>query len=157
MAATSSRDSSAMKTLAFITTVFLPGTFVAVRSPLHSLQSPLLTFSSSQTIFSTGLFNWQAQAQTSSPRLLSPYFWIYWAFTIPLTLLVAFSWRMWWAWEKRHLDHDVLLEIENIENNVASLDSEEGKEKVGGKQELNSAWQALRRRPGRKEELETQS
>jgi hypothetical protein len=30
MAASSSRDGTAMKTLAFITTLFLPGTFVAV-------------------------------------------------------------------------------------------------------------------------------
>ena len=53
MAATSSRDSTAMKTLAFITTLFLPGTFVAVRfllplpyllpnTPTDNLQHQLL-------------------------------------------------------------------------------------------------------------------
>jgi hypothetical protein len=152
MAATSSRDSSAMKTLAFITTLFLPGTFVAVRPPLPLPLTPLLTYP--QTVFSTSFFNWQS---ASPPRLLSPYFWIYWAFTIPLTLLVALSWRLWWAWEKRHLDQDVLLEIENIEDSAASVSLNKGKEKLRGKGELKSAWQALRRRPVKKRETEKET
>jgi Mg2+ and Co2+ transporter CorA len=46
MAAASSRDSAAMKTLAFLTTLFLPGTFIA-------------------TVFSTGMFNWQGDSKDS--------------------------------------------------------------------------------------------
>lgn len=33
LAAAATRDSSAMKTLAFLTALFLPGTYVAVRNP----------------------------------------------------------------------------------------------------------------------------
>lgn len=44
MAAVSSRDGSAMKTLAFMTTLFLPGTFVAVCPPNpHPLATSSLT------------------------------------------------------------------------------------------------------------------
>ncbi|KAF2189855.1 hypothetical protein K469DRAFT_762544 [Zopfia rhizophila CBS 207.26] len=97
MSASSSRDSTAMKTLAFITTLFLPGTFVA-------------------TVFSMNMFNWEASASDkSSSRVVSSYFWIYWVITVPLTVIVATSWRLWWNWEKRNFDRDVRIEIENIE------------------------------------------
>ncbi|KIN06847.1 hypothetical protein OIDMADRAFT_139651 [Oidiodendron maius Zn] len=138
MAATSSRDSTAMKTLALITTLFLPGTFVA-------------------TVFSTGMFNWQSSAPNSSSQIVSSYIWIYWAFTIPLTITVAFSWRLWWAWEKRHLDRDVLLEIEKIEES-ASLNSwtkrDSGKEVEMSGPVFESALPSLRRRIGKKDDAE---
>lgn len=37
LAATAGRDSTSMKILAFITTIFLPGTFVAVRGSTLSM------------------------------------------------------------------------------------------------------------------------
>ena len=156
MAATSSQDSTAMKTLAFITTLFLPATFVAV-SPF-SLPIPQATLTNyCQTVFSTGMFNWQSSVPSSSSRIVSSYFWIYWAFTIPLTIIVAFSWRLWWAWEKRCLDQDVLLEIEKIEEST-SLNSrvkEDGEREVGMSGEvLGSALQLLRRRTGKKVDAE---
>jgi len=62
--------------------------------------------------------------------------------------MVAFSWRWWWALEKRNLDQDVLLEIENIEESASgSTKTEKGK--VGARitrSVLGSAWQSLRRR-----------
>jgi hypothetical protein len=96
------------------------------------------------------MFNWQSSSSSSStPSLVSSYFWIYWAFTIPLTILVAFSWRLWWAWEKLHLDQDVLLEIENIEES-ASLNIRTKNGEVGNSaRSLRSAWQSLRRRKGK--------
>jgi hypothetical protein len=63
------------------------------------------------------MFNWQgsASAEASTGAVVSPYLWIYWAVTVPLTIIVAFSWRMWWTWEKGNFDRDVRIEIENIE------------------------------------------
>lgn len=64
--------------------------------------------------------------------------------------MVAFSWRLWWAWEKLHLDQDVLLEIENIEDSASvNVKLEKGgdhREVRTSGQALKSAWQSLRRR-----------
>ncbi|OCK99289.1 uncharacterized protein K441DRAFT_602405 [Cenococcum geophilum 1.58] len=132
MSASSSRDSTAMKTLAFITTLFLPGTFVA-------------------TVFSMSMFNWGASASDkSSSRVVSSYFWVYWAVTVPLTLIVAFSWRLWWNWEKHNFDRDVRIEIENIEE-PAPLDPPkdllkgQSGEKIGAFAHVNG-WRLLHRR-----------
>ncbi|CZR69349.1 uncharacterized protein PAC_19249 [Phialocephala subalpina] len=85
IAVSSARDSSAMKTLALITTVFLPGTYVA-------------------TLFSMLMFTWSSSTSSpssSSDPIVSPKFWIYWAVTIPLTLLTMLIWRIWWVWQER--------------------------------------------------------
>jgi hypothetical protein len=62
--------------------------------------------------------------------------------------MVAFSWRLWWALEKRNFDQDVLLEIENIEESASGSTKKE-KGEVGVQitgSVLGSAWQSLRRR-----------
>jgi hypothetical protein len=79
-----------MKTLAFITAVFLPGSYVA-------------------SLFSMSMFDWQASDSSSSYGLsVSSYIWVYWVVTVPLTLLVMAVWRKWWQREdrgyKRELD-----------------------------------------------------
>jgi hypothetical protein len=105
MAAASSRDSTAMKTPAFLTTLFLPGTFIA-------------------TVFSTGMFNWQGDSKNSGDgRVVSRLFWVYWAFAVPLIIAVAVGWRLWWSWEKRHFDEDVNAEIEAIDGDGEPIDS----------------------------------
>jgi hypothetical protein len=38
------------------------------------------------------LFDWQA---SSKGGIVGQYFWIYWAFTIPLTALVLGAWTVW--------------------------------------------------------------
>ncbi|KAK3376343.1 hypothetical protein B0T24DRAFT_525754 [Lasiosphaeria ovina] len=88
MTAAAGLDSAAMKTLAFVTTVFLPPTFIAVNS---------------QTLFSMSMFDWQAgSSSSSSPDGGGPdgsvvrAFWIYWAVSVPLTILVLVGWRVWW-------------------------------------------------------------
>ncbi|GAP82627.2 hypothetical protein SAMD00023353_0101590 [Rosellinia necatrix] len=93
MAAASSRDSAAMKTLAFLTTIFLPPTFVA-------------------TVFSTGLFDWQGGGM-----VVSDMFWVYWALSVPLTILVGVGWRVWWSFEKKRFDKDVNAEIKASSGN----------------------------------------
>ena len=68
------RDSAAMKTISVVTIVFLPGTFVA-------------------TLFSMDVFHGQS-ADGTGVRVAS-LFWVYWAVTIPLTMLVIASWLLW--------------------------------------------------------------
>ena len=72
IALASKHDSTSMKTLAAVTVVFLPGTFVA-------------------SLFSMSMFDWQANAES----VLTSRFWIYWAVTIPLTLATICAWYLW--------------------------------------------------------------
>ena len=74
IAVESKRDSSSMKTIAAVTMLFLPGTFVA-------------------SLFATPMFQWNT---TGGLRVASQ-IWIYWATSIPLTLLTL---GMWWIWLK---------------------------------------------------------
>lgn len=100
VAVSSSRDSSAMKVLAFITALFLPGSYIA-------------------TLFSMSMFNWQAGASTSSsgtgesPTVM-PTIWIYCVIAVILTVAIIFNWRLWWVIEDRtfrsHLKKDVAEE-----------------------------------------------
>ncbi|KAI1381759.1 hypothetical protein F4677DRAFT_399597, partial [Hypoxylon crocopeplum] len=60
-------DSSSMKVIAVMTMVFLPGTFFA-------------------TLFSIPSLNW------NQANVVGENFWMYWAFTIPFTMLVIVLW-----------------------------------------------------------------
>ncbi|CAG8975507.1 hypothetical protein HYALB_00012283 [Hymenoscyphus albidus] len=71
-------DSSAMKAIAVLTMIFLPGTFLA-------------------SFFAMPLFNWDSETQAGVVNGRS---WIYWAVTIPGTLLVLACWRAWWVWRE---------------------------------------------------------
>ena len=63
-----------MKTIAAVTMLFLPGTFVA-------------------SLFATPMFQWSATAGLQ----VQSHIWVYWATTIPLTLLTI---GFWWVWLK---------------------------------------------------------
>ncbi|KAI9795725.1 MAG: hypothetical protein M1835_005288 [Candelina submexicana] len=71
IAAASKRDSSAMKTISVMTVVFLPGTYIA-------------------TIFGMDFFDVGASSVATKGS-----FWVYWAITVPLTLLVMLLWLLW--------------------------------------------------------------
>lgn len=102
-------DSMVMKTLSFVGMMYLPGTFVSVRSIRLlslSLQStlppkpPLLHKSQSQPetnkqqgIFGSNFFDFQAGEKESWE--MSREFWLYWAVTIPLTLATFAVWALW--------------------------------------------------------------
>jgi hypothetical protein len=73
----SKQDSSAMKTLALVTMVFLPGTFVA-------------------SLFSMPLFDWTSAGDVTRPR-----FRIYWAVAVPLTAVTLMIYGIWSMWIKR--------------------------------------------------------
>ncbi|PVF97439.1 hypothetical protein CPB86DRAFT_874182 [Serendipita vermifera] len=101
LAATSQRDSTAMKILAFITALFLPGSFVAA---LFSMS--MFDFSPS---FDPGTTEGQGNARISKS------FWIYCVITIPLTAIVLLAWRIWWKREQKESDRDLeraMIELE---------------------------------------------
>ena len=95
MAVAATRDSSAMKALAVIAAVFLPGTYIA-------------------TLFSMSMFNWQGgnassassassgtSSSSSQSKVVMPYIWIYWVVSVILTFIVIIGWRIWWVNQDR--------------------------------------------------------
>ncbi len=80
IAATTGLDSVAMKALAFVTTVFLPLSFVA-------------------SLLSIPMFDWQA---SSEDTVVSNRFWIYWVVSVPLTIGLFVGWNFWWKRQKVH-------------------------------------------------------
>lgn len=74
LAHASKRDTDAMKTISLLGAVFLPGAYLA-------------------SVFSMSFFNFQADRTTISNQ-----FWIYWAFTVPITAVIV---GVWYVWEKR--------------------------------------------------------
>ncbi|KAL4875719.1 hypothetical protein BJY04DRAFT_152298 [Aspergillus karnatakaensis] len=67
-------DSAMMKTVAVVSLVYLPGTFVS-------------------GIFGTNFFSFQADDHNGWST--SPTFWLYWAVTVPLTLTTILAWVLW--------------------------------------------------------------
>ncbi|KAK5998362.1 Notoamide biosynthesis cluster protein M' [Cladobotryum mycophilum] len=66
-------DSTAMRTVAFVTLIFLPATFVSA-------------------IFGTGFISYDAPTGMWG---VSPKFWVFWAVAIPITLLTILGWFLW--------------------------------------------------------------
>ena len=119
LASTAREDSTAMKILAVVTVIFLPGTFIA-------------------TIFEIPVFNWEAETNTT---IVSHRFWMYWAVTIPLTLLTILPWVMWTrrsnASHRAQLSRtrqkfvkDIRRLGEDIDDDYSPLDSSRVKEKL---------------------------
>lgn len=83
LAHASKRDSGAQKTIALLGALFLPGAFLA-------------------SIFSTSFFNFQngLADDGGNPKLpiVAKEFWVFWAFTLPITIIVVAGW---FYWEKR--------------------------------------------------------
>ena len=85
LAASASRDSTSMKILAFISALFLPGSFVSA-------------------MFSMDLFDWNQQDEG---EVLSKKFWIYWAVAVPLTALTVLGWAAWWYFELGRFERNI--------------------------------------------------
>lgn len=85
LAASASRDSTSMKILAFISALFLPGSFIS-------------------ELFSSRLFDWHNEF---SDQVLSKRFWMYWAISIPLTLITVARWGAWWNFELGRFDQKI--------------------------------------------------
>jgi hypothetical protein len=71
----SKRDSAAMKVISLLGAIFFPGAYLA-------------------SVFSMTFFNFQ----NSSGPSVSESFWIYWAVTIPITMIIV---GVWYVWEKK--------------------------------------------------------
>lgn len=71
-------DSTALKTLAFVTFVFLPPTFIS-------------------SIFSMSFFKFDDGGNFS----MSGEFWIYWAFALPTTIVSTLIWQFWHLFSPR--------------------------------------------------------
>ncbi|KAI0859628.1 hypothetical protein F4860DRAFT_481690 [Xylaria cubensis] len=86
------RDSELMKSIALLTMVFLPATFVA-------------------TLFSMGIFEWKGMH--GEILSVSPYIWLYVAITVVITSVTLGTWYL-WAMRKRHLGEDVESQREEL-------------------------------------------
>ena len=87
------RDSEVMKAVTVVTLIFLPATFVSVRSTTYQESTAYPVFFPSQTIFSMGFFSFD-QGQI----VVSQQVWIYAACTLPLTFVVlgvSYAWIIW--------------------------------------------------------------
>lgn len=105
MAVASTRDSSSMKALAVITAIFLPGEYIG-------------------TLFGVSMFDWQ-EGTAGDPAVsndapdgwphpvVMPSFWIYWAFTLPLTLIIVAGWRAWWVNQDRYFRRHLSVDLSN--------------------------------------------
>ncbi|KAE8447977.1 hypothetical protein EG329_009900 [Mollisiaceae sp. DMI_Dod_QoI] len=106
IAAASKQDSSAMKIIAMLTTLFLPGTFIA-------------------TLFAMPLFDWQ---QPSIHHVANQYFWVYWAVTGPLTLATMALVISWAYWHRSHLRAEVWRATKDIDGGKPADDSQSNEE-----------------------------
>lgn len=66
------------------------------------------------------MFNWKFGQDSN----VAKDFWIYWAVTIPLTIVTLSGWALWWNFEKRRFERDV--------------------EKAAQQQQRQSSWQQSR-------------
>jgi hypothetical protein len=89
----SQKDGTAMKVLALVTITFLPGTFVAVKSPpapIAGVSLVLLTLQ--QSLLAIPFFKWDA---TEAEQVINHRFWVYWTIAIPLTFIVLAAYGLW--------------------------------------------------------------
>lgn len=93
------RDGIAMKTISTLGIVFLPGTFTA-------------------TLFSVGMFDW-GRADDEGLRV-SPSMWIYWAVTIPLTVLTMLIWIL-WSWKEISRSGKRLVRLRMFRSNESQV------------------------------------
>ncbi|KAH8595940.1 hypothetical protein B0O99DRAFT_594231 [Bisporella sp. PMI_857] len=96
LAHASKRDSAAMKIISLLGAIFFPGVYLA-------------------SVFSMTFFNFQAD--NPGPQL-SDKFWIYWAVTLPLTILFV---GVWYVWEKKR---EARYEMEDKDLEKGSEDME---------------------------------
>lgn len=79
MSARAGLDSIAMKTLALVTAIFLPATFIA-------------------TLFSMSMFDWQG----GNVSVVSSNFWVFWVVSVPLSIVILGLWWYIWNLSRRH-------------------------------------------------------
>ena len=78
-------DTRSMKTIAVVTLFILPSTLLS-------------------SIFSTGIFNFQAKESATDPQVVSSYGWVYLLTCLLLTLVTLAAWICWYIWGNLWLD-----------------------------------------------------
>ncbi|QSZ30634.1 hypothetical protein DSL72_000192 [Monilinia vaccinii-corymbosi] len=91
------RDSSTMKTISLLSAIFFPGAYLA-------------------SVFSMTFFNFQ---DASAPAV-SESFWVYWAVTIPCTMIIV---GCWYIWEKKR-ERRYYLEDLDLEKGSDDMEKE---------------------------------
>jgi hypothetical protein len=65
------------------------------------------------------MFNWHAAdgsfSEAGSSSVVKS-FWVYWAVTVPLTVVVITIWRLWWSRERRQFEHEIDTAIDDTDN-----------------------------------------
>lgn len=112
----SKQDTDSMKTIAVVTLVFLPATFIS-------------------TVFSTGIFNFHASESSSNPQTVSKYGWVYLLACVLSTALTLISWTCWYRWGRVWLEKLNFSRIHSYDRNSR-----------GGKRSLSSGTRTLWRR-----------
>lgn len=103
-----------MKTLAAVTVIFLPSTFVAA-------------------LFSMPLFQWDTK--TVGHSVVSKQFWIFWVVSIPLTIVTLILWFAWMRLQTRRRrvreqeDEEAIDELEDTELQSELEDAETSSER----------------------------
>ncbi|KAG9236685.1 hypothetical protein BJ875DRAFT_371599 [Amylocarpus encephaloides] len=126
LAHASKRDSAAMKTISLLGAIFLPGAYLAA-------------------VFSMTFFNWNPNSPTSNSDepdpVVSKSFWIYWAFTVPITIAVVGGW---WVYERKRTR--VELKEDGVEEGKWGDEMERGIMAMMRKRTLSkvSTWEGTR-------------
>lgn len=88
------KETVAMKTIAIVAMAFLPPTFVSVSGTLFTCDLMDLIFF--QSIFSMSFFHFDpADGNRNASFTLSRWFWMYWAFAVPLSAATLALWFFW--------------------------------------------------------------
>lgn len=78
-----------------------------------------------------GMFEWQSSTvggdDNVPERSVSPDFWIYWAVTIPLTLITLAGWATWWKIEEQRFAQNVRQAMRDKPPLDRSWETEKGK------------------------------
>lgn len=96
------QDTDSMKTIAVVTLVFLPATFVSA-------------------VFSTGIFNFHASEPPDQPRTVSKYGWVYLLVCLLSTAMTLLSWVCWYRWGRVCLDKLKLSDKRSSGERVAPI------------------------------------
>jgi hypothetical protein len=98
IALTSQRDGQTIKGISILGMLFLPGTYISVRS-LRGM-TRLSYADDQQVLFSMSFFHFVPSADSASKQwTVSPKSWMYWVVTIPVTALTV---GIWFLFQRRH-------------------------------------------------------
>ncbi|KAK0721334.1 hypothetical protein B0T21DRAFT_423838 [Apiosordaria backusii] len=92
----SRQESIAMKAIAIITMTFLPTTFVSA-------------------VFSTTFFRYDKNEQGQEEYTISGNFWVFWAFSVPLTAVTIILWFFWDRYRMKRVNGVSIYELWDLE------------------------------------------